>query len=215
MARLLNSFGRMRTFVNNADYVLYRKSTAGAWSYTIPETRLYYIDAVGGGAGGWAVYLHRNNPHDAYLQLPFGGGGSGWSAFGPFFLEKGTVVSGVVGNGGAAKTSDIAATNYGTFTGNDGGTTTVIVDGATYSQQGGIAATITHTSSTAYGTWTRGKGSAGTTVNGNDGSSATTSGIGGASVLEGAGRGGDATIPIGGGLSATDGIAGLIRVRVA
>lgn len=215
MAKLLNSFGRTRTFLDNADYVVFRKNTAGAWSFTIPETRMYYIDAVGGGAGGWAVHLHRNNPHDAYVHLPFGGGSSGWSAFGPFYLTKGTVISGVVGNGGAAKTDDIAATNYGTFTSNPGGATTAIVDGVTYTQPGGLAASITHTSSTEYGTWTRSFGSPGTEQDGNNGTSATTTGTGGASVLENAGYGGNASTPIGGGLDASAGYRGLIRVRVA
>lgn len=215
MAKLLNSFGRTRTFLDNADYVVFRKNTAGAWSFTIPETRMYYIDAVGGGAGGWAVHLHRNNPNDTYLFMPFGGGSSGWSAFGPFYLTKGTVISGVVGNGGAAKTSDIAATNYGTFTSNPGGDTTAIVDGVTYTQPGGLAASITHTSSTEYGTWNNSFGSPGNMANGNDGTRGSTSGTGGASVLENAGYGGNASTPIGGGLDASAGYRGLIRVRVA
>lgn len=215
MAKLLNSFGRTRTFLDNADYVVFRKNTAGAWSFTIPETRMYYIDAVGGGAGGWAVHLHRNNPNDSYLHLPFGGGGSGWSAFGPFYLTKGTIISGTVGNGGASKTSDIAATNYGTFTSNPGGDTTAIVDGVTYTQPGGLAATITHTSSTEYGTWTGSNGSPGNKVNGNNGIRSTYAGTGGASVLENAGYGGNASTPQGGGLDASAGYRGLIRVRVA
>lgn len=215
MSKLLNSFGRTRTFLDNADYVVYRKNTAGSWSYTIPETRMYYIDAVGGGAGGWAVHLHRNNPHDAYLHLPFGGGSSGWSAFGPFYLTKGTVISGIVGNGGAAKTSDIAATNYGTFYGNAGGNTTAVVNGVTYTQPGGIAAVITHTQETQYGSWTNSLGSSGNKANGNNGNRGTESGTGGASVLENAGYGGNASTPIGGGLDATPGYRGLIRVRVA
>ena len=215
MAKLLNSFGRTRTFLDNADYVVYRKNTAGAWSFTIPETRMYYIDAVGGGAGGWAVHLHRNNPNDSYVHLPFGGASSGWTAFGPFYLTKGTVISGTVGSGGASKTSDIAATSYGTFTSNPGGDTTAIVDGVTYTQPGGLAASITHTSSTEYGSWTGSKGSAGNMANGNDGTRSTYSGTGGASVLENAGYGGNASTPQGGGLDASAGYRGLIRVRVA
>lgn len=215
MSKLLNSFGRTRTFLDNADYVVYRKDTAGAWSFTIPETRMYYIDAVGGGAGGWAVHLHRNNPYDSYIHLPFGGGSSGWSAFGPFYLTKGTVISGVVGSAGAAKTENIAATNYGTFTGNAGGDTTVVIDGVTYTQQGGIAAVITHTSSTEYGSWTNSLGSPGTEVDGNNGTRSTFTGLGGESVLENAGYGGNASTPQGGGLDASAGYRGLIRVRVA
>lgn len=215
MAKLLNSFGRTRTFLDNADYVVYRSNAAGAWSFTIPETRMYYIDAVGGGAGGWAVHLHRNDPHDVYMLLPLGGGSSGWTAFGPFYLTKGTVISGTVGNGGAAKTSNIAATNYGTFTSNPGGDTTAIVDGVTYTQPGGLAATITHTSSTEFGSWTTSKGSAGNMANGKNGTSGTWSGIGGASVLENAGYGGNASTPQGGGLDASAGYRGLIRLRIA
>lgn len=216
MAKLLNSFGRTRTFLDNADYVVFRKNTAGAWSYTIPETRMYYIDAVGGGAGGWAVHLYRHEPNvDPYRLLPFGGGGSGWSAFGPFYLTKGTVISGVVGNGGAAKTQDIAASNLGTFYSNPGGATTVIVDGVTYTQPGGLAASITHTVETEYGTSTNSLGSPGNMANGNNGIRATTTGTGGASVLENAGYGGNASTPIGGGLDASAGYRGLIRVRVA
>lgn len=215
MSKLLNSFGRTRTFLNNADYVVYRKTTAGSWSYTIPETRMYYIDAVGGGAGGWAVHLHRNNPNDSYIHLPFGGGSSGWSAFGPFYLTKGTVISGTIGSGGAAKTSDIAATNYGTFKGNAGGNTTAIVNGVTYTQPGGIAAVITHTEETQYGSWTNSLGSSGNKANGNNGIRGTYDGTGGASVLENAGYGGNASTPQGGSLDATAGYRGLIRVRVA
>lgn len=215
MSKLLNSFGRTRTFLDNADYVVYRKNTAGAWSYTIPETRMYYIDAVGGGAGGWAVLLHRNNPNDSYLHLPFGGASSGWSDFGPFYLTRGTVISGVVGAGGAGKTDNIAATNYGTFTGNSGGNTTVIIDNETYTQEGGIAATITHTSSTEYGTWTNSLGSPGAKVNGNNGNRSTYTGTGGESVLENAGWGGNASTPQGGSVDANGGAPGLIRVRIA
>jgi len=215
MGRLLNSFGRTRTFLDNSDYVVYRKNTAGSWSYTIPETRFYYIDAVGGGAGGWAVHLHRYIGHDSYMHLPFGGGGSGWSDFGPFFLTKGTVISGTVGAGGAGKTDDIGSSTYGTFTSNAGGNTTAVVNGTTYTQQGGIAATITHESSDEYGTWTNSYGSPGTKVNGNNGVRATTTGTGGASVLENAGWGGNSSTPIGGGLDANAGGAGLIRVRIA
>lgn len=215
MGRLLNSFGRTRTFLNNADYVVFRKNTSGSWTYTIPESRFYYIDAVGGGAGGWGVLRHRANPNDSYIHLPFGGGGSGWSAFGPFFLEKGDVVSGFVGAGGQGKTDNIASGSLGTFSGNSGGDTTVIVDDVTYTQQGGIASTLTATSSTDYGTWTKAYGSPGITQNGNDGTRMTTSGTGGASVLENAGYGGGASTPTSGSPSATNGAPGLIRVRIA
>ena len=75
MAKLLNSFGRTQTFLDNADYVIYRKTTAGSWSYTIPETRMYYIDAVAGGGGGWAVEDHRNIPNDAYIRFGMTGAG--------------------------------------------------------------------------------------------------------------------------------------------
>lgn len=216
MAKLLNSFGRTRTFLNNAGYVVFRKNTAGAWSYTIPETRMYYIDAVGGGAGGWAVHLYRHETNvDPYIHLPFGGGSSGWSAFGPFYLTKGTVISGVVGNGGAAKTSDIASSNLGTFYGNPGGNTTVVIDGTTYTQPGGIAASVTHTVASEFGTWTNSLGSPGSVANGNNGIRSTFTGTGGASVLENAGYGGNASTPQGGGLDASAGYRGLIRVRVA
>lgn len=202
MSKLLNSFGRTRTFLDNADYVIYRKTTAGSWSFTIPETRMYYIDAVAGGGGGWAVHDHRNNPYDSYLSFGMTGAGSGWSAFGPFYLTKGTVISGSVGSGGASKVSDIAATNLGLHTNNVGNPTTVVIDGTTYTQAAGTAATINKTSSTEYGTRTSAVGSPGNMADG----------AGSVSVLEGAGAGGTGN---GQAMTATNGTAGLIRVRIA
>lgn len=216
MSKLLDSFGRTRTFLDNANYVVYRKKTAGSWSYTIPETRLYYIDLVGGGAGGWGVHRHRANPNDSFVYLPFGGGGSGWSVFGPFYLTKGTVISGTVGAGGAAKTDDlVSSTPAGTYTGNNGGQSTATISGTQYVQAGGIAGKVVVVSSDAYGSWTNGQGSTGNKTNGNNGTRGTTTGTGGASVLENAGTGGDASTPVGGTMSATNGVAGIVRVRVA
>lgn len=197
MGRLLNSYGRLNTSIDNNGYIAFSKKTAGTYTFVIPETRMYSFELVGGGGGGGALYRQLKTDHNVYARWAFGGGSAGLSKFGPFKLNKNTVVTIVVGAGGAPTNQTLyynAA--VGTYGGQNGGTSSVTVGQDVYTCDGGQAGYLRVREGNLNDTYRLGLAGTGNTLNGNNGqgviNATTEAAAGGASVYENCGGGGEA-----------------------
>lgn len=109
----------------------HRDEITTSGTYTAPVTGWYKITLKGGGAGG------RGGGYDSGHSYGGAGGGEGGTTIRYASLTAGSSVSitiGAGGSGGARSTSGL-----GTF-GTDGGTTTVVAGGNTYTATGGVHA---------------------------------------------------------------------------
>lgn len=147
--RLLESFFRVQTF---NPYVapmelVFEKTTAGTFEYTVPQDARHVVVEIAGGNGG-----------PAYLwQYPYGSGGRGGKVvvygdiIGDLAGKKiiGTVgatstsSTGVGGSGAPAGGNGTHSTPGGSssYGGGGGGATSVVIDGTTYQASGGGGAT--------------------------------------------------------------------------
>lgn len=109
----------------------HRDEITTSGSYTAPVTGWYKITLKGGGAGG------RGGGYDSSHSFGGGGGGEGGTTIRYVYLSAGSSISltiGAGGSGGARSTSGVGAF------GGDGGTTTVVAGGNTYTATGGVHA---------------------------------------------------------------------------
>lgn len=218
MGRLLNSFGRVNTSVNNGGYMAFSKKTAGNYTFTIPETRMYSFELVGAGAGGSAIYRQLKSDHNVYARWALGGGSAGFSKFGPFKLDKGTIISITVGAGGTALNRTL---NYdaavGTYGAQDGQASSIVVGQDTYSCDGAQAGYLRVREGNLTDTYRLGLGGTGNTIDGNNGQGVINAvsevAKGGASVYEESGGGGDAK-QSSTGVYALNGDDGYVGIRV-
>lgn len=70
MPNLLNSFGRIKTYVNNNGYVVFDSTTAGTYSINL-GAGIYNVILIGGGGGG--AYCHFGSGHSIIETWAQGG----------------------------------------------------------------------------------------------------------------------------------------------
>lgn len=215
---LLKGFFRVKSALSLRNYIAFERNTAGTYTWTVPETRHYTIDIVGGGAGGGAIYRQLKTDHNVYARWAFGGGSSGHSTFGPFKLTKGTVVTIVVGAGGnGLNTTLYYNAAVGTYGGSNGGSSTVTIGADVYSCDGAEAGYLRVREGNLTDTYRLGQGGAGNVTNGNNGQgiiNATNQvAQGGESVFNNAGGGGDAKQSTQG-IYANNGVPGYVGIKV-
>lgn len=111
MPRLLNSFGRTRTYVNNDGYVVFDSTTAGTYSVDL-GAGIYNVILIGGGGGG--AYCHYGSGH-SILEFCTQGGVAGTIEC-IIRVRKDVTATLVLGNGGTTNT----LLSQGNVSGDDG-----------------------------------------------------------------------------------------------
>ena len=105
MVKLLDSFARTRTFVNNTGCVLFESSTAGTDFYIFERRTRCGIICVGGGCGGFCaklgVVINEGTPsQQVFSGLTAMSGGSGGYSYSEHIFEKDDIAIIFVGSGG-------------------------------------------------------------------------------------------------------------------
>ena len=105
MPNLLNSFGRTKTWVDNAGKVLFESSIPGSYTYTFPRQTKCGVICVGGGAAGFSAKLGASAGGLTFTGLfPFSGGSGGYSYI-EYSFNEGDVLTLIVGKGGTSYAS--------------------------------------------------------------------------------------------------------------